>query len=169
MAELSTLFAGIGLVSAICLAVGLIFCVIECFVPGFGFFGITGGCLIVFGIVFRMIMGGTWWHFLYMCAMVMLALGILFLIFVRSARFGVLSKTPLIENSTALPKDYASQNTYGFLLGQNGITITDCKPAGKVRIDDVEYQVITNGEYLEIGTLIEVVEIDGNSIVVKKI
>lgn len=168
--DFSTLFADAGLVSAICLAIGLILCAVECFVPGFGFFGITGGVLVIFSIVYRMAIGGTWWHLLYMCLIVIVVLSVLVIIAIRSAKSGLLSKTPLIEKTTALPTDYANNETnYGFLLEKEGVTLTICKPAGKVKIDDVEYQAISNGEYIEEGTNVKVIEVDGSTIIVKRI
>lgn len=165
-----TLFADAGLVTAICLLVGLIFCGIECFVPGFGFFGISGGVLIIFGIVYRMVMGGSWWHLFYLCLIVILSVTVLILCAIRSARFGIISKTPIIENSTALPTDYAkNEKNYGYLLNKKGITTTICKPVGKIEIDGQQYQAISNGDYLEKDSKVRVVEVDGDTIVIKKV
>ena len=36
-------------------------------------------------------------------------------------------------------------------------------------LDNIEYHVITNGDYLSAGTKVKVVEVDGNTIVVKKV
>lgn len=168
--DITTLFADAGIIAGICLFVGLLFCAIECFVPGFGFFGISGGALIVFGIVYRMVMGGTWWHFFYMCSIALIFLALIILIAIRSARFGFLSKTAIIENSTALPKDYAdNEKNYGYLLNKTGITVTICKPVGKIEIEGKLYQAISNGDYLEKDSKIIVVEVDGETIVVKKL
>lgn len=168
--DFTTLFADSGLVAGICIFVGLIFCAIECFVPGFGFFGISGGVLIVFGIVYRMVMGGTWWHFLYMCVIVLIVLALVILIAIRSARFGLLSKTAFIETSTALPTDYAENDkNYGYLLNKTGVTKTVCKPVGKIEIDGKTYEAISNGDYLEKDLLVTVVDVDGDTIVIKKV
>ena len=168
--DLTTLFADSGLVAGICLFVGLIFCAIECFIPGFGFFGISGGVLIVFGIVYRMVMGGTWWHFFYMCGIALIVLALVVFIAIRSARFGFLSKTPIVDNSTALPKDFADNDkNYGYLLNKTGVTVTVCKPVGKIKIDDQLYQAISNGDYLEKDSKIIVVDVDGDTIVIKKL
>ena len=168
--DFATLFQDAGLVAGICIFVGLLFCAIECFIPGFGFFGISGGVLIVFGIAYRMVMGGTWWHFFYMCCIVLIVLALVILIAVRSARFGFLSKTAIIENSTALPKDYAdNKNNYGFLLNKTGVTKTICKPVGKIEIEGKSYEAISNGDYLEKDSKIIVIEVDGDTIVIKKL
>ena len=91
------------------------------------------------------------------------------LITIRSARYGLISKTPIVENSTAIPKDYGSnEKNFGFLVNKVGTTKTICKPIGKMEIDNIEYQVISNGDYIEAGEKVRVVEVDGDTIVVKK-
>ena len=168
--DFATLFAGTAYISAICLFVGLVFCAIECFVPGFGFFGITGGILTVFAIVYRMIIGGTWWHLFYLCIFTILFMAIVIIVAVSSARHGFISKTDLIEKETALPKDFTLDNIdYKSIKGKEGVAVTVCKPVGKMKIDKTIYQVISNGEYIEKDSKLKVIDIDGTTIVVKKI
>lgn len=169
MNELITLFSDMGLISAVCLAVGLVLCTIEIFVPGFGIFGITGTILLVFSLVFRIIIGGSLLQFIYMLLIIISVLAIIILISLRSARFGLLSRSPIIQSGTALPKDFSDdKKNYAYLLGKGGVTKTICKPIGKIEIDSVEYQAITNGDYLERGTDVKVVEVDGSTIVIRK-
>ena len=165
-----TLFAGTeGVIAAVCLVIGLAFLTVEIFIPGFGVFGITGTILLLFSLIYRVATSGDILHFLYIIAIIVLVVVISLLIAIRSARFGVLSKTPIIETSTALPEDYASdKKNYGFLINQKGVTKTILKPVGKVDIDNIEYQVITNGDYIDAGVKVKVVEVDGSTIIVRK-
>ena len=157
------------IICLVCLAIGLILCAIECFIPGFGVVGITGLVFCVFSIVFLIIMDGTWRQFLFMIGIAVIVLTIVLLVAVRSARFGALSKTPLIQSETALPEDYSSnEKNYLYLLGKVGKTETICKPVGKAVIDNVSYSVITNGEYIEKDKEIVVAEVDGTSIFIKE-
>lgn len=168
--SLTTLFQGTyGMVTGICLAVGLVLLAIEIFIPGFGVCGITGVTLLVFSVLFRVITSQDYIHFFYLLLIIAVTVGLTMLIAIRSARFGLLSKTPIIESSTAIPSDYASNlKNYGFLLNKVGITKTICKPSGKMELDNVEYQVISNGDYIEAETKVRVIEVDGNTIIVKK-
>ena len=101
----------------------IIFLTVEIFIPGFGVFGITGIILLVFAIVFRTVMSGDILHLFYLLLIIVSVAGVSFLVAVRSARFGLLSKTPIIEKSTAIPKDYGSdKKNYGYLLNKKGIT-----------------------------------------------
>ena len=157
------------LVCMVCLAIGLILCAIECFVPGFGAFGITGLCFCVFSIVFMLAMGGTWRQFIFVLAVIIVVIPTLLLIAIRSARFGALSRSALVQKDTALPVDYPTKDDkYTKLLGKVGHTETVCKPIGKVIIEGQTYSAITNGEYIEKDKEIYVSEVDGTTIVVKE-
>ena len=166
----ATLFADDGVVTALCLAIGLIFCTIECFIPGFGFFGFSGASLIIFGIVYRMINGGNLWHLFYMFLIVILVMVIVILIAIRSARFGLLSKSPLIEKSTALPTDYSDdEKNYAFLLNKEGVVKTTCKPVGTAEIDGNIFQVVSLGKYIDEEKRVKVVSVEGETISVQEI
>ena len=157
------------IICMVCLAVGLVLCAIECFVPGFGVFGITGILFCTFSIVFLLVMDGTWRQFLFMFGLGIIVLVIIVLIAVRSARFGALARSPLVQKETALPEDYSSDGkNYQYLVGKIGKTETVCKPIGKAVIDGISYSVITNGEYINRDKAIYVAEVDGTTIVVKE-
>jgi membrane-bound serine protease (ClpP class) len=168
--EIITLFTEMGTLSAIFLSVGMVLGIIEIFVPGFGIFGIMGIIMSILGIVFRIIVGVTLTQVFIMVFIVFAAFLFLILIFTYSARFGLLSKTGFVETRTAVPKDYATdERNHANLLGKEGLTQTVCKPVGKVLIDNLTYQVYSNGEYLPKNTYVKVIEVDGAEIIVKKI
>ncbi len=53
--------------------------------------------------------------------------------------------------------------------GDRGVAVTVLRPVGKAMFGDEAFQVKTDGEYLDAGTNIEVVEIQGNQILVQKV
>ena len=157
------------IICIVCLAIGLVLCALECFIPGFGVIGITGLIFCTFSVVFLLIMNGTWRQFLFMIGIGLLVLTLMILIAVRSARFGALSKSPLVQKNTALPEDYSSdEKNYQYLVGKVGLTETVCKPIGKAVIDGISYSVITNGEYLDKNKKVYVAEVAGSSIIIKE-
>lgn len=168
--SLTTLFQGTyGMITGICLAVGLVLLAIEIFIPGFGVCGITGITLLTFSVIFRVITSQDFVHFVYLLLIIVVGIGLTMLIAIRSARFGLISKTPIVEKSTAIPSDYASNNkNFGYLLNKVGKTKTICKPSGKMEFDNIEYSVISNGDYIEAETPVRVIEVDGSTIIVKK-
>jgi membrane-bound ClpP family serine protease len=55
------------------------------------------------------------------------------------------------------------------LLGAIGIAATALRPAGKVRFGDDFVDVLAEGDYVESGSRVQVIEIEGNRIVVKEV
>jgi membrane-bound ClpP family serine protease len=50
-----------------------------------------------------------------------------------------------------------------------GIALSDLRPAGIAEINKKRLDVVTDGEYIEVNTLVVVTEVSGNRIVVSKI
>jgi membrane-bound ClpP family serine protease len=55
------------------------------------------------------------------------------------------------------------------LLGAIGVAATTLRPAGKVRFGDDFVDVVAEGSYIEAGSRVQVIEIEGNRIVVKEV
>jgi len=55
------------------------------------------------------------------------------------------------------------------LLGAIGVAATPLRPAGKVKFGDEYIDVVAEGAYVDPGTRVQVVEIEGNRIVVKEV
>ena len=158
------------LIAIVCLFIGLVLCCIECFVPGFGVFGILGIVFCVASAVLTLVVGGAyaWIQLLYMTAVSVIILLVVVLIAIRSAKVGLLSKSPLVQKEIAIPTDYASnEKNYAFLLNKQGKTKTILKPVGKVEIEGEVYQVTTDGEYIEKNKDVYVAQVDGSTIMVK--
>ena len=158
------------IIALACLLVGLVLCCIECFIPGFGVFGITGAVFSIFSLVLTLIVGGqyAWIQLLYMTAITVVVLLVVVTIAIKSAKSGLLSRSPLVQKEIAIPTDYASnEKNYAFLLNKQGKTKTILKPVGKVEIEGEVYQVTTDGEYIEKNKDVYVAKVDGSSIIVK--
>lgn len=64
---------------------------------------------------------------------------------------------------------YSSMNTeYQQLVNKAGVTITDLRPVGTIRIDNKEYSAVSNAQWIKKGTSVQVVEVDGTKILVKE-
>ncbi|MGR3294439.1 MAG: NfeD family protein, partial [Candidatus Scalindua sp.] len=55
------------------------------------------------------------------------------------------------------------------LVGKEGKALTVLHPTGKIEVNDHTLDVVTEGEYIEKGQIVEIIEISGNRIVVKAI
>jgi membrane-bound serine protease (ClpP class) len=55
------------------------------------------------------------------------------------------------------------------LLGAIGVAATTLRPAGKARFGDDYLDVIAEGDYVNPGSRVQVIEIEGNRIVVQEV
>ncbi|MFP4180937.1 MAG: NfeD family protein, partial [Spirochaetaceae bacterium] len=53
-------------------------------------------------------------------------------------------------------------------IGSRGKVKTNLRPAGKMEIDGEDYSVVTEGEWIEPGAEVRVIEVAGNRIVVER-
>lgn len=168
--EFVTLFTEMGTLPAVFLSIGILLGIIEIIIPGFGIFGVMGIVMTVLGIIFRILVGATLTQVFIMVFVIAAVAMLLFSIFTYSAKYGMISRTGLVENRVSVPSDFASdENNFAHMLGKEGITDTDLKPVGKVIIENLSYQVFSNGKYIPKGVRVKIIEVDGASIVVKKL
>lgn len=149
------------------LILGVVLLVVESYVPGFGIFGISGFACLIGAIVAQGVLYGSAAQVLFLISLSILAVLLVFFIFLRSARYGVLSRTPFIETRTDIPVD--EKNELNMLIGQRGVAITPLRPSGKFMIDDKVYEGITAGEPVDKDDIVKVVVVEGNKIKIEKV
>ncbi len=163
------IFTKMSWVPAVLLIVGLVFMLVEVFVPGFGFFGITGILSIIAGIIVRIVNGLNVTQSVLMILLVILIFIAFNMIMVFSAKHGMLGHSGLFENKSSLATDYNKPNReIRKLVGRQGKTISPLNLGGKAKIRGRVYEVVSVSEYIEANTRIKVVEIKDNIIKVKK-
>mgnify|MGYP001625090626 CR=1 FL=1 len=153
------------------MVLGMILCIIEAVVPGFGIFGISGiVCEVGAVVVNATLCNGTPMQVFILILLITLFTLLIFLLFVRSARYGLLGKTPIVENKTAIPNDYGKQDQAKLkeLIGKEGILITECHPIGKMRIGDVIYDVSSKDAMIAKGVVVKVIAVEDAIIYVNK-
>ncbi len=166
------------LLAVLLFILGLILIGVEIFVlPGFGFTGISGIVLLVSSLVLvtleRMPQTSQDW----------VSLGTTFgtfglsLVAAMAAAFMIAWYLPSIPYANRLvlqpPSDDGPDQGHALnnsaLLGAIGIAVTTLRPAGKAQIGDDFLDVMAEGDYVQPGRRVQVIEIEGNRIVVKEI
>jgi membrane-bound ClpP family serine protease len=71
--------------------------------------------------------------------------------------------TPSLEEEAGVTANYAG------LLGAIGEAATTLRPAGKARLGDDFVDVVAEGNYVRAGSRIQVIEVEGNRVVVKEV
>jgi membrane-bound serine protease (ClpP class) len=77
--------------------------------------------------------------------------------------------TPPSIEEQSLISERESLARLDHLLGARGLSLTPLLPGGKARIGDELVDVLTDGEFVDRGQPVEVVEVRGNRIVVRGI
>jgi membrane-bound ClpP family serine protease len=163
---MSEFFAYIGAMEWYVLAliiIGIVLIAVEMIQPGIGIAGILGITSLIVAIVLQ---AKTFFEAIIMLVVFFCIIGILFLIFARSIYKGRFFQKRLMLQDQAESIDPKQQ--YADLVGRKGTVITMLRPVGTVDFDGEHHQVVSRGEYIEKGQQVEVLEIDGLSIVVKK-
>ncbi len=167
--EFTSIFTNMSWIVAVLLCVGLVFIFIEVLMPGFGFWGIAGGSLVVAGVTVRIVQGLTLVQSLTLILLVLAFLILMVMIMVLSAKRGILSKTGIFENRTSVPVDYnVTDKAVRKLVGNSGKALTSLNLGGKAKINGKVYNVQAVGSFIEKGSRLKVVAVKDNTIMVRK-
>ncbi|MFB6345458.1 MAG: NfeD family protein [bacterium] len=135
----------------------------EGVMPG-GILGVMGGVLLAVIVGSAFINQGLTAGFAFLFAAVIASfLALLLSVYVlqeTSLGSWMILESPSSDDSEGQP--------YEFLLGEQGTARSDLSPGGRVEIDGELYNTVTQGEYVESGTTVEVIEVEGNRIVVEE-
>ena len=160
------ILANIGIVHIVLFTLGIIFLVTEFFEPGLGIFGIVGIVLMVIDIF---ILAENLAQGLILFA----ALAIIVLLFVLAllllASKGILPKKLVLSDSTDNESGYVVSAKVELKEGDEGVSITYLRPAGKAEFAGKTYDVVSEGEFVEGGSVIKVISVVGSKITVKPI
>ena len=156
--------------------IGLGLILIEVFaIPGFGIAGISG-ILLIIASLFLALVGAD--PFIDMEAVSMaiiqltVALVLSIILIIVLAKF--LPRTTIFKKFVLSVEEkseagFVSHTTSEDMVGKMGKAITDLRPAGTAEIDGERVDVVTDSEFIEKGSSLEVVEVEGIRVVVREI
>ena len=162
--EFIEMLANVSLFSIILFVVGIGLIIVEMFDPGFGFFGAFG---IISLIACIFVTAETVAHGLILTAVFFVILLVLLGIFLILVSKGKLPGKLVLRESETVEQGFSGTEDMAYLMGKSGNVITICRPVGNVDFDGVKLEVVTQGEFIEKGTTGEVIEIEGNRVVVR--
>jgi len=142
--DLMVIFTEMSWIVALLLIVGAVFILIEVFIPGFGFFGVTGVLGVIAGVIVRICQGLNIEQSIMLVLMLLGFFVVASMLFVFSAKYGILGRTGLFERRTTLPKNYGvTERTIRKLVGKSGKATTKLDLAGKAKIRGKVYDVVS--------------------------
>ena len=162
--EFLNLLSNVSTLSIILFIAGIGLIVVEMLEPGFGFFGVFGiiSLLICVFVTAQTVLQGLILTAIFF--VILLILLVIFLVFVSKGR---LPKRLILHESETVEQGFSGTEDMKYLMGKTGVVTTLCRPVGNVDFDGVKLDVVSRGEYINKGTIVEVIEIEGNRIVVK--
>ena len=148
--------------------IGIVLVVVELFIPSMGILALSSGACFVAAIVMGFVEGTGWG--LGMLGGTVVAVPILLLL-----GFKVFPHTPIgrrlilsapDRSEVARGSDVSSEPLHD-LVGREGTAVSTLRPAGVVEIDGRRVDVVTEGEWIDAGRTIVVMEVEGNRAVVR--
>ncbi len=144
---------------------GLLLLVIEMFIPGFGVFGVSG----ILSIIASVVMAFPSPEQAFVPIMISFVVsGVIIYLLVK-----YLIKTPFFDRIVLGVKQEKSEGytvsdkDESGLLGMKGKAITSLRPAGAALINERKIDVLTEGEFVPVGSDIVVIRVEGSKIIVK--
>jgi membrane-bound serine protease (ClpP class) len=170
-----------GSLEIILFILGVILLVVEIFlIPGFGVVGISGIVLMVLSLVLSrqqfLVPRFDWQWDIFLKNLRNIGLAFLGSLVLAAVLFRSFRKVPgfrrlILDSAQDAAEGYTVQSpdSSGALLGRRGTALSPLRPAGKAEFGEEVLVVETDGEYLEPGTAVEVIEVSGNRILVRRV
>ena len=155
-----------GLLPIALIILGFLLILIEIFlIPGVNIFGFIGLAGILAGLITAYSTLSIWVAHIILAGSVILAVVIARLITKSNAWQRLVLKTQQSKANGVSVQGAEDQA----LLGKTGITHSPLRPSGTIVIDSQKYDVIAEGAFIDKGVTVEVIEVEGNRIVVQEI
>jgi len=158
------LLASASIFSIILFIAGVGLIIAEMFEPGFGFFGAFG---VISLIICIFVTANTVAEGLMLTAFFFVIVLILLAVFLVLVSKGKLPKRLILHEAETAEEGFTGTEDMKHMMGKTGIVTTICRPVGNVDFDGVKLEVISQSEFIDKGTMVEVIGIEGNRVVVK--
>jgi membrane-bound serine protease (ClpP class) len=156
-------------------AAGLVLLAVEIFVtPGFGLAGTLGLAALLAGLGLSLVGSGATWEVIFTAAGQVLV-SLLLAIAASLAALRFLPRLPfgrrlVLATELEARGGFASAPEADLMwLGKRGTAASTLRPAGIATLEGERVDVVSDGEFIEMGDPITVVKVDGNRIVVRQL
>lgn len=155
---------------------GVVLLILEIFViPGFGIAGISGIILILLSLFFSLTPSGPLFdtHTISL-AIIQITGSLLAAIILFTVILKFLPKSRAFNKLVLADAEHSNQGFVSYpsnkdLIGVEGVALTTLRPAGTAEIDGKRVDVMTDSEYVEKGSKIKVLKVEGIKVIVKEI
>lgn len=157
---------GLEIIGIIFFIAGFILLGTEMVIPGFGVPGISGIICLIVGLFMT---ADTVEEGIIILLIVLALLGIMLAVILRLLSKGKLKSPIILKDELTTENGFISSNDLNYLLGKKGEASTDLRPAGRGSFDGVEFNVMSDSQYITKGSSIEIYKVEGSKLIVKEI
>jgi membrane-bound serine protease (ClpP class) len=146
------------------LGLGLVLILAEILFPSFGILSVLATVSVVASIALAFQESST-------MGLTFLVVTALLVPFVIVGGMRIFPKSPvgklMVLDGLSFDSQAGVDSSLGALLGQQGTLDADCRPAGIAHFEGRRVDVVTRGEWVTSGSRVEVVEVQGNRVIVR--
>ncbi len=157
-------------VPTVLIALGILLVFVEILIlPGFGAAGVPGIILFCVGIGMIVKESGM------KTALIYASVALIFVIPIAIFSLSIIRESPLgktfILNTAQKSEEgfQAAPQELTALIGKSGKAVTPLRPAGVALINGQRVDIVTQGEFVEPETEIEVIQVEGSRVVVRSL
>ena len=128
--------------------------------------GISAAICLVAGVLLtaKNVMQGIIIVIVILCILLVIFVIMYFLIFKAKV------KSPIVlDNAIDSNAGYLGEDDLRYLLGKEGVAVTDLRPAGKGNFEGVEFDVNSSGQFIQKGAKIVIFSIKDSRLTVKEV
>ena len=164
---MEAIFGSLWIPCLICFIAGIVLLVTELCLPGFGVAGCTGIVCFLAVIIMQFLTNSPIAATLISAIMAAIII-FLVVMFVRSINGGAIFRSPIVlKDSIEAEATSAEQIREESLIGKTGIVETTLRPSGTALIDGKRYYVKAQASFIEKGSSVKVVAVEGLDIIVE--
>lgn len=161
---LAGLLDGLTLFSIILLILGFVLIAIELTAPGISAPGIAGIICLIISVIMT---ADSVEEGVVMTLAILAVIGVMLGIMLWLLAKGKLVKPIILTDEQTKTEGYISSSDLEYLLGKEGVALTDLRPSGVGSFDSINFDVISEGQYVTKGTEIVIYKVEGSKLIIK--
>ena len=153
------------IIGIILLLVGFILVGIEMTIPGFGLPGVSGIVCLIVGIILtaKNVSVG-----IVMAIVVIVILGIMLAVIMTILSSKKMKSPIVLREDVKGEQGFLNSSDLEYLIGREGNATTDLRPAGKGNFDGIEFDILSNGNFIKKGKHIIISRVKDNKLIVEE-
>lgn len=151
------------MIGIILLVVGFVLVGIEMTIPGFGFPGIGGIICLIAGIILT---AKTVSDGIVMVIIIIVILAIMLAVIMTIMGSKKMKPPFVLQEDVKGEHSFLSSSDLDYLVGKEGVAVTDLRPAGKGNFDGIDFDILSEGKYILKGSKIKISKVKDNKLMV---